>query len=364
MSDNTYTDEQFIAYNNFVNSPSAKTALAFILTCHKYIGVLASKWHGSGLKRKAKINEIITEMTLILLEDFSAGKAIVFKAALSYLDIKLQRLVNPSRKHVFSDIDKISPLDMASTQNEFTVDKLEMVDEIVNIIRNRVLEEDCHGEEITAFLFIHIYPKIHWISELLAKKTNVPAKTRYEADAKRIKRFNNSLREKFNYLESGDWHDILNWSQSERRHLAWRIINISPKEIEQEYIDDLKVVENWRETFEFCEDDYIKNLESAERVYASMNKCLVRDEGKEFMVAEEPEPWGTPPDIISQLIGDFYSESTVVNEPENTYNVSETLPDKPEDDEEFMEVALELSKWFGDMLDKKNRRAAAKCSKW
>ena len=189
------------------------------------------------MTRKSKIYEIMAEMYLILLEDFSAGKAVLFNSALAYLDMKLKRLVFPSRKNVFMDVDSINPAVM-STTDCFTFEKLAMVDEIVDVVRDNLFNNYDNQDGIIPFLFIHIYPKVKWISELIAAKQRLDVNARYASDLKRIERFNTNLRKDFNNLNSGNWKDIFNWSQSERSHLAWKIINISPAEIPASESDD------------------------------------------------------------------------------------------------------------------------------
>ena len=348
MSGNT---AQLTAYTNFINDPSPKNALNFVISCHNYITVLASKWRQPNMTRKVKINEIISEMYLILLEDFSSKKAITCQSAFAYLDSKLKRLVNPAKQHFFSSIDEVSP-DSFSSIDSFTYEKINMTKEIVKIIRKKLVEETFDDTGLVLFLFIHIYPKIHWISELLAKKENSSVEIRYEADVKRIKRFNNSLRVRFNSLTYGNWRDVMNWNHAERSHLAWKIISICPEEVDSNTADFLASIENWRETFDINNPQNLDNLKLAEKVYKSMVEVSSKDT-REQMVAEETDFWGNPTDIISMLIGDFYSEKLHLEEPINDSKSLSIISDfseiEAESDKEFMEVATELSKWFGKL---------------
>lgn len=355
---------QFDAYNNFIKNPSPQNALNFVISCHKYISITASKWHQPDMTRKDKINEIITEMYLILLEDFSSGKAITCQSAFAYLDSKLRRLVNPARKHFFSDLTDISPT-LLSTQNLFTIDKVNMIEEIVRIIRKNVLEDSLNNSGLVPFLFIHIYPKIHWISQLLAEKENSSVDTRYEADAKRLNRFNNQLRKEFNKLVNGDWHDILNWSQTERRHLAWKIISISPKEVELNAAEDLNLVDNWRDNFDIHVHQDLSRLDSAQKVYNSMSKCFSMDN---LAVAEERDFCGTSPDILSMLIADYFGENNVVKEDGEEFisfgQCFDNSDSSAEKDLEFIEVANELNKWFGKLLVERNKSFSENKLNW
>ena len=352
MSGNT---AQLTAYNNFINDPSPKNALNFVISCHNYITVLASKWRQPNMTRKVKINEIISEMYLILLEDFSSKKAISCQSAFAYLDSKLRRLVNPAKQHFFSSIDEVSP-DTFSSIDSFTYEKINMTKEIVKIIRQKLVEETFDDTGLVLFLFIHIYPKIHWISELMAKKNNIPVEIRYEADAKRIKRFNNSLRIRFNSLSYGNWRDVLNWNHAERSHLAWKIISICPEEVDSVTSESLTFIENWRENFDINNPQNLDNLKLAEKVYKSMVEVFTK-ENKELMVAEDTDFWGNPTDIISMLIGDFYNEKIQLEEPMSDSKtlsiISEFSEIEAESDKEFMEVATQLSKWFGNLKKQK-----------
>lgn len=354
MAGNTTT--QFNAYNNYINEPSPENALEFVISCHNYISVLASKWHQPNMTRKVKINEIISEMYLILLEDFSSGKAITCQSAFAYLDSKLRRLVNPAKPHFFSDIDEVSP-NLFSSIDSMTFEKVSMIKEIVTIIRRNLLEESYDNTGLVIFLFIHIYPKIHWISELFAKKENIPVENRYEADAKRIKRFNNNLRIQFNNLSNGDWREILNWNHAERSHLAWKIINICPEEVDSETSDYLTKVDNWRENFDAHSLQNLENLDLAEKVYKSMANNFSKTKS-DMKVAEESAFWGNPTDILSMLIGDYYNEKMLVEESSKDFkslNIFDEYSDTDlESDREFMEVAMKLNKWFSKLMEKKS----------
>ena len=79
-------------------------------------------------------------------------------------------------------------------------------------------------------------------------------------------------------------------------------------------------------------------------------------ENKELMVAEDTDFWGNPTDIISMLIGDFYTEKTQLEEPTSDSKtlsiISEFSEAEAESDKEFMEIATQLSKWFGNLKEK------------
>ena len=357
---------QFEAYNNFIKDPSPQNALDFVISCHKYICVTASKWRQPNMTRKDKINEIITEMYLILIEDFSSGKAIGCQSAFAYLDSKLRRLVYPAKKYFFSSLTDISPT-LLTSNNPFTIDKINMIEEIVRIIRKNLFKDSLSNNGLVPFLFIHIYPKIHWISRILAEKENTSAESRYDADAKRLNRFNNQLRNQFNKLANGDWRDILNWSLTERRHLAWKIISISPKEVELNAADDLNLVYNWRDNFDIHAHQEISNLDSALNVYSSMSRCFLK-ENPDFVAEEENDFWGTSPDVISMLISDFYADESVIKEDEEEFeSVSQNFDNSTSNaanDLEFMEAAQELNKWFGKLLAEHNKNISRYKLNW
>ena len=354
------TATQLDAYNNFIKNPSPQNAFDFVVSCHKYISITASKWHQTDLSRKDKIKEIITEMYLILLEDFSSGKAVSCQSAFAYLNSKLKSMINPPKKYYFSSLNDVSPT-LLSVNEQFTFEKVNLIKEIVRIIRKSVLEDSFNNNGMVPFLFIHIYPKIHWISELLAEKENIPVESRYEADAKRLKRFNNQLRKRFNSVTNGDWREILNWNQTERRHLAWKIISISPEEVGLDAAEDLTLIDKWRESFNIKSHQNLKNLIVAQNVYDSMCKCLPRDN---LIAAEESEFWGTTPDIISQLIGDYFDNTSIVKENEEEFKALESCSLSAENDKEFMEAAQELNKWFGKLLSERNKLMAENKLNW
>ncbi len=350
------TSTQFIAYNNFIKTPSPKNAFDLVVSCHTYISMLASKWHQPNMTRRVKINEIITEMYLILLEDFTSSKAINCNSAFSYLDSRLKSLIYPPKDNFLVDFSKVTS---SITSNEkFTYNKICMIKEIVKIIRRNLLETSFTKGGIVPFLFIHIYPKIRWISELLAKKENLPQESRYEADAKRINRFNNKLRLDFENLSYGDWHEIADWSFVERRHLAWKIINISPKEVELDNTENLHLINEWRENFNVHSEQNLDKLEIAEKVFKSMVITFPNKE-KKLMAAEETELFRKPTNIIYQLIGDFYDNSTRLEEPIKNINFFDTFSENDlsmaKEDLEFMEVARELGDWFEKMLNQHNK---------
>ncbi len=354
---------QFTAYNNFINNPSPENALDFVFSCHNYITVLAAKWHEPNMTRKAKINEIISEMYLILLEDFSSGKSISCQSAFAYLDSKLRRLVNPARPHFFSNIEDVSP-NIISSRDKFTFEKINMTKEIVKIIRRNLLEDSFDDSGLVIFLFIHIYPKVRWISELLAKRENISAEDRYNADLKRMNRFNNSLRVHFNSISNGNWREITNWSHSERSHLAWKIINICPEEVDSNTADYLAPLDNWRENFDIHNPQNLNNLAIAEKVYKSMTEAFQKT-NINLKVAERTDFWGKSTDIISMLIGDFYKEKMLFEESVSDFSLYDTTPEKnAESDSEFIEIANELNKWFGKLLSERNKRAVQNTLNW
>ena len=352
------TPKQIIAYENFVKKHSPENALNFILSCYKYIATKAHKWFLPGASRRDKIYDIMAEMYLVLLEDFCECKSEVCKSALSYLDLKIKRLIDPSRKHVFSDIDEVLP-NQLSTVDSLTYEKLEMIDEIVQIVRGCVLGYN-QENKLVPFLFIHIFPKIHWISELLAERSHTDVNQRYDTDRKRMNRFNERLRISFESLSAGDWHEILEWGQLERRHLAYRLTSISPKEVYSDVVEDLNLFAQWRENFSICQKQDLSKLLLAENILSSMNRLYVKNKIAE-VAGEEAVPWGRTPDILSMLMGRIVESHVCVAEGEEPYK---GICDKPEDDAEFMDVASELNKWFGNMLLERNKRASENRLNW
>ena len=180
----------------------------------------------------------------------------------------------------------------------------------------------------------------------MAERENVSVESRYEADAKRLNRFNNQLRNQFNKLTNGDWREILNWSLTERRHLAWKIISISPKEIELNAADEII--------------DYInKDMSKINNIEIDNISSYTRKEN-DF---EE-----TSPDIISMLISDYYAVENVVNEDEEDFEslgqCFENSTSNAEKDVEFMEAAQELNKWFGKILTERYKNTSRNKLNW
>lgn len=353
------TNEQLLAYESFTRENSPENALRFILSCYKYIVIKAFKWRLPGVRRRDKIFDIMAEMYLVLLEDFCGCKSEACKSALAYLDLKIKRLINPGRKHIFSDIDEVLP-ESFSTVDSLTYEKLSMIDEIVSAVRRLCVLNCDSNNGLVPFLFIHIFPQIRWISEIMASKEKIAAEQRYEADVKRIKRFNAKLRESFNFIKSGDWREILNWGTLERRHLAYKITTISPKEIFADTTDDLEKLDNWRDNFDVSQKQDCEKLGNAEKVLLSMNRHF-SEKGDANVVSEEALPWGTVPDILSMLLGKVVVDKGFVTEEAGGYA---GFGNNPESDSEFMEVASELNKWFGNMLAERNKRALENRLNW
>ena len=234
-----------------------------------------------------------------------------------------------------------------------------MIDEIVQIVRGCVLGYN-QENKLVPFLFIHIFPKIHWISELLAERSHTDVNQRYDTDRKRMNRFNERLRISFESLSAGDWHEILEWGQLERRHLAYRLTSISPKEVYSDVVEDLNLFAQWRENFSICQKQDLSKLLLAENILSSMNRLYVKNKIAE-VAGEEAVPWGRTPDILSMLMGRIVESHVCVAEGEEPYK---GICDKPEDDAEFMDVASELNKWFGNMLLERNKRASENRLNW
>lgn len=349
-------DIQELSYLRFSKEPTGRNAMDFIFTCRGYINRLIARWHAR-MSRKDKYMELLTEMYLVLLEDFSSGKAVSCRAALSYLDCKLKRVVKPYRNKYcdfygdFSAVDNI----IAHSLGPYDFEKVELIEEIVKIIRNVIFCDFARNDNFFVFLFVHVFPNINWISKILAERNNIPFETRYAADRKRLLRFNEILRKRFSEMKSGNWRDVLDWSHFERSFLAWKIINISPIEVDSSVTEFLPVIDSWREDFNPKESQELEKIAMAEKIFTSMQTRFGMPK-ESLMAAEEAEPWGEPPDIISKIIAWCHAsleDNVNLCEPRNFDSDFCYDDSDPEADAEFEEVAEELSKWFDDMMKKR-----------
>jgi hypothetical protein len=247
---------------------------------------------------KAKIQELMAEMFLILLEDFNPEQINQTASALSYLKLKLRRLTRISKNKpvAFSFADEKPD----SGRINFTPLRLELTDEIVQAIRQTLANQTKEKAGLLEFLFIHIYPEIAWASRLIAQAYDQNPDKRHAADKKRHQKFNLELQNSFKNLKNGNWQDIRNWSSGERSHLAWRIIDISPRETSLTLSEELEKLSQFRENFSKKAQFATSQLEPAEKVFIALQNNWNNIPQK--IAAEPAATYGEAPDLISMLV--------------------------------------------------------------
>lgn len=335
----------------FLAKPGPASAFALIAACRGYIVNVASRWHEANLSREDKIRELMSEMLLILLEDFSSTRAMHPRSVLAFIHLKLKRLTMPAMR-------KESAFGLSDDQAEvgrinFSPLRLELSEEIFQTVRRCLLGSQDEQLRQLVFLFVHVFPEVPWVSRLLAQKDGSTELTRIEADKKRLARFNNNLRSEFKNLQSGDYQEIATWSSGERSHLAWRIINISPIEVSVDAEFALTELAAWRERIDRRQPQSQNDLAAAMRVYDSMRSQFGISPAI-FYAAEEAEPWGDAPEILLQLIGNPTDNYDLAEEA-SEWQQDDSVVDEEVADPEFLKIAEELSQWFGGLLNEKRK---------
>lgn len=347
------------ALDAFIEQPCAQSAFNLIKSCQKMIVSIARGWHHQNLPLADKIREIMSEMLLILLEDFSAAKVKHPHAILAFLQMKIRRLTRPNRRleFAFGGADDMAELGRCN----FSAMRLQLAEEIYQTVRRCLL---CCADQkvaILEFLFIHVYPELVWVSRMLAQKEGTDLTTQINADKKRHSRFNTVLRQELKQLTNGDLAEIGDWTGGERSHLAWRIINITPCEIGQEEYDSLQALEQWRESIDRRQPQLLNHLDIASRVHRSMKKNYTAIKLK-TIAAEEAEPYGEEPDLLRKLIGS-YSDQDMVREDHDEWKIKESdICDQAAEDL-FTRIASEVSNWLDQLVTEKKSVALPKQSK-
>ncbi|PKL49523.1 MAG: hypothetical protein CVV42_05945 [Candidatus Riflebacteria bacterium HGW-Riflebacteria-2] len=345
------SDEQFVAtLTEFTGKPTANSAFRLITSCRDFICRQAMRWREPMLSLSDKMREIMSEMLLILLEDFDPARISHPNSVLAYLQTKIMRLTRPEHKRRLLFIENYD--EIASGRCNFSPERWRLAEEIFVILRRTLL--GWHDYETTRleFLFIHVYPEIRWISRLAASHSGEDEKARIECDKKRHQSFNRCLRNELAELQNGDFSEIMSWSSGERSHLAWRLINIAPAEIGNEFENERRQLADWRENIDRRQSQTLSNLAVAEKLLESM-KSTRKDLLQIAHVAEEAAPYGEEPDTLVQLLGlpaetrNVAEEAAEWNEPAVTMNDSVA-------NELFDKVAGEVSNWLDNLILNKN----------
>jgi hypothetical protein len=345
------SDEFASALKRFVQRPAADSAFAMISSCRDFIHRQAMRWREPSLSLADKMREIMSEMLLILLEDFEPGKVRHPNSVFSYLQNKIMRLTRPYRKRSIVLVEDCDLLN--SGRCNFTAGRQQFAEEIFVTLRCYLLGHTDPAVTQLEFLFVHIYPEVRWISRLLAQKNGVDENVQIEADKKRHQTFNRNLRAAFERMQNGELKELVNWSSGERSHLAWRIINIAPAEIDETLESERQILAEWRENIDRRQPQSLHNLEPADKVLNNM-KNTRRDLKKCFIAGEEAAPYGDEPDILLQLIGKPESIDNVADETASDWNDLVSVAADQATEKLFEQVASEVSCWFATLSMNKN----------
>lgn len=352
---NTSVEE---ALQKFLAQPGPETAFALIVSCRGYLNNIAASWRELSLSREEKIRELASEMLLILLEDFNAGRALHPRSVLAFIHQKLKRLTRPyhTRETAFGLAGDLPEVGRAG----FTPLRLAFADEIFATVRDFLAGYPDANTAQLAFLFMHVFPEVPWASRLLADHEGADPARRLEADKKRMASFNQNLRIRFRDLRNGDWRDITEWSGGERSHLAWRIISISPVEIEHETEADLQLLDAWREGIDRRQPQTQHNLLAALQVFSSLRRqrSVAAVSESQTLAAEEAAPWGDTPDLLLQLIGRPGEINRVAAETEEWPDFDSAARRAMDiADPEFNRLAESISSWFAELYCAKSKKS-------
>lgn len=343
-------------FSRFCQNPCGKTAFQLIQECKKMIFSQAVKWCDQNLSLEEKIREIVSEMLLILLEDFDSKKATHPNAIFRYLSEKIKRLTI-KRKSRMVFVDDFSSIETG--RYNFSALKLQLADEIVSNLRHFLLTYPDPKVVDLEFLFIHIYPEVRWISRLLAENNKIEEEKQIEADKKRHIRFNKGLRTVFKNLQNGDFSEISDWSNGERSHLAWRIISIAPFEVSDEVEKQRQELEDWREIINRREAQLPDRLNIARKVLENMKQFRKYEAlpSQIHIMAEETAPYGEEQDLLFTLIG-CLDNSDHISERESEWALEdENINFTPEAEKIFEQVTEDLCNWFDSLVTEKYKCA-------
>jgi len=343
------SDEQFVAaLNVFTRKPAADSAFRLINSCRDFICRQAMRWREPALSLSDKMREIMSEMLLILLEDFDPARMTHPNSVLAYIQTKIMRLTRPDFKRRLVLLDNCDELE--SGRCNFSPERLRLADEIFVILRRSLLSWHDYETARLEFLFIHVYPEIRWISRLTGNNSGEDENTRIERDKKRHQSFNRNLRNELAGLQNGSFNEIMNWSSGERSHLAWRLINIAPAEISSELESDRQKLAEWRENIDRRQPQPSANLVLAERLLKDMKTIRM---SQISCAAEEAAPYGEEPDTLLQLLGHPIETQHVAEDSTSWDDTTVTMSDSVST-ELFEKVAGEVSNWLENLTpDKK-----------
>jgi len=341
MTENSFA----LAAALFIEQRSPENAYKLIDSAREFVARHAFFWRNNNLSISDKIREIMTEMFLILLEDFAPDKVNHPNSILRYLNLRLMRLTRPPRRRETSfglseDLSDLGRINIDPLRHQLS-------EEIFLCVRQNLAQIEDSRLALLEFLFIHVYPEVAWASRLIAKKHDLDAGKCFATDKKRHSKFNERLRNSFKNLDAGDWRQITEWSAGERSHLAWRIIDITVAETSEEALDYLSSLEQWRETIDRRSEQDTSNIDIAEKILAKMQQYY---RSTSFIVEDESAaPYGetTGDDVLLKLIGPVAGHFSVAQEPEEWEQSAGATIELAE----FEEVAAEIRLWADKLLN-------------
>jgi hypothetical protein len=332
--------------DEFLKEQTPATAYNFVLTCRDYILNVCKTWREPNLSERDKIRELACEIFLILLESFDASKVARRESLLSYIHYRLKQVVKPRGRGILA-FDEGAPGAGSFGRYNFTSEKLDITEFVYGCVRKALLEEVDEDCALLVFLFVHVYPQAFWASRQLIGPNIELNATLIERYRKKLQRFNGRLRRSIELNADFDWKDIFNWSRGERSHLAWRLICVSPNEVEAGLGKELDIVNKWRETVQREGHGDFEQKQAAKRILSSMRKqweigASVFSKSR-HVAFEDVEGWGTPRDMLDIFLG-LEEQDTSLSVVSERFTGGLYNPDATRDT--FSDVVKELADWF------------------
>lgn len=333
-------DEKFIdAAQLFIEKPSAETGFVVVLNSKPFILKQVSSWKHGNISPLQKIQELMSEMFLILMEDFNAEKIQQPIGILAYLSLRLRRLTRPYKDKTMSFGLSSDFEDLGRTN--FNSSKIRTVNEIVKIVRETLANEQKEKTALLEFMFIHMFPELAWASRLIAKKFSICPNKQREADKKRHQNFNKKLRLQLKNIGSSDWQEILDWSYGERSHLAWKIIQISPADIGDSSNKLITDLESIREKISPKEEQDISYVNVASLTLDRLKQNYDCVPQNEHNLSEDVATYGEEIDVINMLLSPTHkAQRKIVKNDVSDYSSQQNI------DEIFEKASSDIKFWL------------------
>ncbi len=293
------------ALAGFLAHPDRSSLDGFLSNAGSFVIAQAKAWRDSKMPLVDRCREILSEIFLIMMEDFLPHRVAQPASVLSYLSLRLRRMTRPKCGRT---IPFGLPPDLPETGRcGFTLFRLEMIAEIVRAVRETHAFEPHPETKSLEFLFLHVSPDLAWASRFLEAQAGHDSSPRLEADKKRHQSFNRSVRRRLEGIQIGDWRDVNQWSPGERSHLAWKIIGLSPFESGSLTGAEIETLENWRETWEKPTERDASLMELVRkgcRLFESLYRSGPASASVPDMAHEEAAPYGLTeePDLLLSLL--------------------------------------------------------------